>query len=146
MWVGGEASEPSAIEFDHEVRALGLEGRCVRVPSTAEVMEFYAGMDIFALTSREDPFPLVMLEAGACGVPVVCFDQTGGGPEFVAHDAGLIAPYLDLPTFADHLEKLLHDRELRKRFGEAASKRALEFTVETQAPKLLRALERSLRN
>jgi glycosyltransferase involved in cell wall biosynthesis len=146
LWVGGDANDPGAIEFDHDVRACGLEGRCMRVPSTAAVMDYYAAMDIFALTSREDPFPLVMLEAGACGVPVVCFDQTGGGPEFVGHDAGLVAPYLDLSTFVDNLENLLRDGELRKRLGDAASKRALEFTVEKQAPKLLRALERSLRN
>src|SRR5205085_2062404 len=92
LWVGGDLAGRDALEFDHDLQAFGLEDRCMRVPVTGEVLDYYHAMDVVALTSREDPFPLVMLEAGANRVPVVCFADSGGGPEFVDGDAGRIAP------------------------------------------------------
>ena len=56
--------------------------------------------DLFCLPSREDPFPLVMLEAGALGKPMVCFDGAGGAKEFAARGAGIVVPYLDVPAMA----------------------------------------------
>lgn len=68
LWVGGEIQNQESLEFSHDAYVLGLQ-YCHRIPTTAEVFDFYCAIDIFALTSREDPFPLVMLEAGAHGVP-----------------------------------------------------------------------------
>jgi glycosyltransferase involved in cell wall biosynthesis len=105
--------------------------------SVQDPSEVFAAMDIFALTSREDPFPLVMLEAAARELPIVCFAQSGGGPEFVADDAGLIAPYLDADRFADHVLFLAENAELRARLGAAGDRRVREhYSVDVQAPKL----------
>ena len=102
-------------------------------------------MDAFALTSREDPFPLVMLEAGSLGIPVVCFAGSGGAQEFVQDDAGLIAPYLNVSAFADHLIRLNNLPLLRQSLGAAArSKVKANHTAATQAPKLRKLIERCL--
>ena len=145
LWVGGGGTGDESLRFDHDVRSLGLEARCRCVPTTADVMDYYFAMDVFALTSREDPFPLVMLEAGACHLPTVCFAGSGGGPEYVANDAGLIAPYLDVATFAAHLQTLAGSPELRQRLGEAAAKKVqLKHVVEAQGPKMQASIERCL--
>jgi glycosyltransferase involved in cell wall biosynthesis len=146
LWVGGSGSEDqNTLEFDYDLRALGLAGCCCRVPSTADVLPYYWAMDVFAVTSREDPFPLVMLEAGLQGLPVVCFADSGGGTEFVGEDAGLVAPYLDLPAFAAHLMKLQDAPELRQRLGTAAAAKVrTSFSVEVQAPKLMKTIEECL--
>jgi glycosyltransferase involved in cell wall biosynthesis len=65
LWVGGEQQDREGLHFTYDVHALGLQDRCCRVPVTSEVADYYCAMDAFALTSREDHFPLVMLEAGA---------------------------------------------------------------------------------
>jgi glycosyltransferase involved in cell wall biosynthesis len=102
-------------------------------------------MDVLALTSREDPFPLVMLEAGSHGVPTVCFADSGGGPEFVGMDAGLSSPYLDISMFAANLMRLHHEPHLCKRLGAAASAKVRsKYVVEVQAPKLQKVIERCL--
>jgi glycosyltransferase involved in cell wall biosynthesis len=145
LWVGGGTEDKEALEFAHDLRALGLEGRCCRVPATTDVLRYYSAMDVLALTSREDPFPLVMLEAGSHGIPVVCFADSGGGPEFVGEDAGLIAPYLDLAVFAAHLRRLQDAPDLRERLGAAASAKVrTRYSVESQAPKLLKIIEKCL--
>jgi glycosyltransferase involved in cell wall biosynthesis len=145
LWVGGSAKGEEALQFEHDMRVLGLGDRCKWVPNTANVSDYYYGMDVFALTSREDPFPLVMLEAGAAGLPVVCFAGSGGGAEFVGRNAGLIAPYADVEAFARDLLVLQSDANLRNRLGAEAARRVMEaHIVEKQAPLLLKSLERCM--
>lgn len=54
------------------------------LPFDTEITPYINGADVFALTSREDPFPSVVLEALACGVPVVAFEGGGGYVEAIA--------------------------------------------------------------
>jgi len=145
LWVGGEAHGPDVLEFEHDLHALGLDGRCVRVPAVANMLDYYCAMDAFALTSREDPFPLVMLEAGALSLPVVCFAGSGGGPEFVGSGAGLIAPCQDVAAFTNHLLRLHDTPSLRHALGDGASTKVRTcYNLETQAPRLRRTVERCL--
>ncbi|MGE5644761.1 MAG: glycosyltransferase family 4 protein [Acidobacteriota bacterium] len=145
LWVGGKPGDDATLQFEYDLHMFGLEDRCALVPTTSSVLEYYLAMDVFALTSREDPFPLVMLEAAACNLPVVCFDSAGGGPEFVTGGAGLTAPYLDMKTFACQIEKLRLAPELRQQLGSAAAAkvRALH-SVDMQGPKVLDSINRCL--
>ena len=47
------------------------------------------------MTSREDPFPLVNLEAAISGVPIICFEKSGGSPEIIDDSSGFVVPYGD---------------------------------------------------
>lgn len=146
LWVGGgDKHSTEAMQFAYDQKRLGLDGLCQHVASTAEVEDYYCAMDVLALTSREDPFPLVMLEAAMQGIPTVCFASAGGGPEFVADDAGLIVPYLDLDAFAQALARLLVHPAEKASLGYAARDKAQRHhSIATQGPKLLRSIERCL--
>lgn len=145
LWVGGRPGDRDALEFAHDLTALDLRSRVAWVPDTQEVAALYDAMDVLALTSREDPFPLVMLEAGAHGVPLVCFARSGGACEFVAAGAGLAVPYLDVAAFAAVLCRLDADRALRDRLGaQALEVVQVQHSVEAQGPRLLAAMERCL--
>ncbi len=145
LWVGGGAEDKEALEFGYDLRALDLQGCCHRISATSDAYRYYSAMDVLALTSREDPFPLVMLEAGSHGVPTVCFADSGGGPEFVGTDAGLSSPYLDSSMFAANLMRLYDQPHLCKRLGAAAlAKVRSKYVVEVQAPKLQKIIERCL--
>jgi glycosyltransferase involved in cell wall biosynthesis len=145
LWVGGGGADRERLEFDHDVQAFGLQERCRCVASNAEVLDYYCAMDVFALTSREDPFPLVMLEAGALDLPVVCFAGSGGGPEFVADGAGLMVPYLDVAGFSTQLQSLRKSPQIRERLGAEASRAVrTRYSIEVQAPKVLQSIEACL--
>jgi glycosyltransferase involved in cell wall biosynthesis len=142
FWIGGRATDEETMQFVHDVRQLGLQDRCRWVAGSAQYMDYYCAMDAFALTSREDPLALVQLEAGAMGLPMVCFENAGGGPEFVSDGAGLVAPYHDAETFATQLIRLHDDPDLRRRLGTEAARRVRStHTVEHQAPKVLQSIK-----
>ncbi|MCW5554724.1 MAG: glycosyltransferase family 4 protein [Verrucomicrobiae bacterium] len=146
LWVGGgDEGEMESLRFNHDLELLGLRDQCVRVQSTAEVGRYYSAMNVFALTSREDPFPLVMLEAGAHELPLVCFANSGGGPEFARNGTGRVVPYLDLAAFASELATLFGEPSLCQRLGAEAARRVREHhTAESQCPKLLASMKRCL--
>ena len=97
--------------------------------------EYLGCGDIFVLPSREDPFPLVALEAADCGLPIVCFNQAGGMPDFVGKDAGFIVPYEDLETMAQRLGELINHKALRYELGRNAREKLLNhYTTEHTTP------------
>ncbi len=94
--------------------------------------------DVFLLTSREDPFPLVVMEAAQCGLPVICFDQAGGAPEFVSNDAGIVVPYCNVEKMVEASVELLTNDTLRRSLGDNAKKRvAQSYTIGSIAPQIL---------
>lgn len=119
VWVGGPI--PSVDHWDPtvDVPLLGLEGRIDFLDHQPDPKRWMAAFDLFALTSREDTFPLVCLEAGALGVPIVCFD-TSGIPELVrAAGGGAVVDYPDVPALAAALVERIDDSDLRRGEGEA---------------------------
>ena len=137
VWLGAERGSPGYREFMYDLERSSLTERVSVLESTSRPGEVFAGMDVFALTSREDPFPLVMLEAAALRVPMVCFAESGGGPEFAEGGTGLVVPYLDTDAFADRVLSLAADAGPRHAIGGmAAQKVADRFTIDHQAPKL----------
>ena len=79
-WVGG--IDPGLAEWlVAEIDEAKASGSFHMVGYRNDVNAFFSAADAFTLTSREDPFPTVALEALAAGVPVVAFDGSGGIPE-----------------------------------------------------------------
>ena len=100
--------------------------------------------DVFVLPSREDPFPLVALEAADCGLPIICFENAGGTPELVDGDAGYVVPYEDVKTMASKLTHLMDNNELRRQQGARAKEKFhSNFTVERSIPAALAACRKT---
>lgn len=137
IWIGGNTSSIPFKEIEHDVRLMGLEKRVLFVGSQVDLKGFYELMDVFLLTSREDPFPLVCLEAAMTGCPIICFVDGGGMPEFVRDDAGYVVPYADVRAMADKTMHLLKNEKERETFGETGKQRALNcHTIRTIGPQV----------
>ena len=85
--------------------------------------EAYRLADIFVHPTREDCFPLVILEAMSAGLPVVANREGGIPDEVVDGTTGLLSGKGDVADLARCLEKLLTDAHLRRRMGEAGRER-----------------------
>ena len=116
VWVGQCHDENLERWILHDARIGGLEDRIRFIGPRNSVARYYMAADLLALTSREDPCPLVNMEAMESGLPVVAFDGAGGAPE-VLGDAGICVPYLDAGAMADAVRGLLSDAEMRQEMG-----------------------------
>jgi glycosyltransferase involved in cell wall biosynthesis len=138
IWLGGDPKNTMGRNLEFDLGKLNLQGRVHFLGSRPNAIDYIDLFDVFVLTSREDPFPIVMLEAGSLQKPVVCFDQSGGAPDFVESDAGLVAPYLDVDAMAEHVRTLLADAALRTRLGDAgAAKVAAHYDVAHSGKRIL---------
>lgn len=101
-----------------------------QVESPARLM---APGDIFLLTSREDPFPLVCLEAAERGLPTVCFPETGGSTDFAAAGGGVVAQSLSAQAMGACVLPWLADRDACRRAGALARQTVLQRHTMAQA-------------
>ncbi len=100
-WKGGYTSLLDTKRFVFQIEQAGLQDRVVYEEASPEMEKFFNSIDLFLLPSREDPYPLVVLEAADYKKPSICFSGGGGAVEFVADDAGTIVPYLDIRAADD---------------------------------------------
>jgi glycosyltransferase involved in cell wall biosynthesis len=146
VWLGGALEGLVYYQLRHDIKLLGLENNVRFLGARADSLKYLCAFDVFVMTSREDPFPLVCLEAASVGVPIVCFDKAGGTRELVDGDSGYVVPYLDLAAMADKVSALLNSEELRLRCGRhAAQKTRRLYDVEIAAPKILKVIQRFTR-
>ena len=125
VWVGVPAGSLRD-DLLLDIQKAGLSDRVHLIPPTPDVLRYMSGFDVFVLCSREDPYPLVVFEAGLSGVPVVCFADAGGSPELVETDGGFVVPYLDLDIMSNRVLDLLNQPELRKKMGQRLGQKILE--------------------
>ena len=131
---------PLSTELKAKRAALNLD-ELVEMPGAAdqdEVLRWWQQASVGVLCSENEGMPVCLMEAAACGVPVVA-TRVGGIPELVEHGVtGLLAPPGDVAAFADAVETLLADSERHQRMAKAARERASKkFSVVQQVDALM---------
>jgi glycosyltransferase involved in cell wall biosynthesis len=117
IWVGGNKNSQEFKEIDYDINKLGLNEQIIFTGSRSNPQEFISLIDVFLMTSREDPYPLVCLEAALLKKPILCFENSGGMPEFISTDSGYIVPYLRTDLMADKLAYLHANLSVAKLLG-----------------------------
>ncbi len=112
-------------EWEDMLRNLILElelSASVRINRpTQSIFEEYSSSSFLAMTSHYEGFPMVMIEAMACGLPVVTFDYPCGPKDIITDGVdGIIVKDGDLPAFADAMARLMMDNHLLESFSAAA--------------------------
>lgn len=116
-------------------RAEAVLGPRVRfLPPTDDVVPVLRALDVLVNASPAEPFGRTIIEAQACGLPVVAV-RGGGVPEFVDDGrTGLLVPPRDPAAMATALQRVLTDHDLRVRLVASARARVVErLTVQQQA-------------
>jgi len=133
MGEGTERPQLSKLKRDLDlgdtVRFTGFERNIGKVLSS---------LDIFVLPSRMETFPMVLLEAGAVGVPIIA-TNVGGIPEMITDGKeGLLVPPESPRAMAEAIMRLMESPELRFTLGEAFHARiARDFTLDSMCQKTL---------
>jgi len=108
----------------------GLADRVFFLGFQQNPWRFIGRAAVFVLASRYEGFGNVLIEAMACGIPVVT-TAAPFGPEYIVagQDCGLLVPVEDPPALAHAIELVLTDRALRAQLAAGGLRRAEEFDV-----------------
>jgi glycosyltransferase involved in cell wall biosynthesis len=127
---------PEAPALTAAARTSGVEDRVRFLGWREDVARIVSSLDVFVLPSANEGMGRVLVEAMAAGVPVVA-TRVGGIPSIVADgECGLLVEPGDVAGLAGAVGKLLADRPLAVRMGEAGRRRALAYGVESMLEKL----------
>ena len=145
LWLGGDAktlaAQPYYLALQKSLRREGLEEHFVFLPHSAEVGDFYAQLDIFALPSRMEAFPLVVLEALLAQKPVVAMD-VAGVREVIDAETGYLVKDRTPEGLAEGIRYFMDDEDRRRQAGRNGRQRVLEnYEAKVQVKKWRQILE-----
>lgn len=84
-------------------------------------------IDLLFMSSRDDPFPRVNLEAAALSKPIVAFKDSGGSAEFIGSDCGFTVEGFDSDRMSQKILELILNRDLRNDFGKRAAAKVRSY-------------------
>lgn len=126
VWVGVNKNDILFFQLSYDAKKLGIEKYITWLPPTPKAISIINALDIFLICSREDPFPLVMLEAALCEKPIIGFKNTGGAEEFIEDDCGFTSSYLDIPSISQNIINLQKDPLMIVKMGKSAQIKVLK--------------------
>lgn len=140
-WVGGDLSTAYAQQIRSDIAGAGLQARVRLAPEVEDLGPHWSECAVVLHAPREDPAPLVVLEAAARGLPIVSWD-TGGAADLLvrAGHPELVAPAGDVAGLADRVSQLLADPDRRYRIGAALRHAAEPLIAEVQGPRAWAAI------
>lgn len=128
IWIGdGE----DRAKLEAQVRTRAASDKIIFAGFRRDANRLVAAADVFLLTSREDPFPLVCLEAARFAIPTLCVRGTTGITEFLGDDAGYVVDSAEPRKLCAELRKIRENTEERLLRGRRAYDRLLaNYTAE----------------
>tara|TARA_B100001167_G_scaffold105484_1_gene64513 strand:+ start:19323 stop:20477 length:1155 start_codon:yes stop_codon:yes gene_type:complete len=119
IWVGEISAEQETI-MDADIKKCNIAETVELIGSTENPSYYYNQMSLFLLTSREDPFPLVAIEAGKLGKPIIAFDKASGTTEVLSDTCGSVVNYLDVEAMAEQIAFYYKNQSVLKMHGKNA--------------------------
>jgi glycosyltransferase involved in cell wall biosynthesis len=122
VWVGGG---PLRAQVEEATGRLGLTQHMAWLGERSDVAALLPAFDVFAMASRYEGLPCAVLEAMACGVPVVATAVNAVPEVVVPGRTGLLVPPEDARALAGALDHLLHHPDFGRRLATEARREAL---------------------
>jgi glycosyltransferase involved in cell wall biosynthesis len=119
---------PDEAALHEQAQRLGIEASVDFMGRTTDVPGVLMDSSVYALSSRHEGMPVVLVEAMEFGVPCVAYDVSPGVRDTVSHEAdGLLVAPGNIHRFADSLGRLMSDPDLRRDYGARAHESVQRF-------------------
>lgn len=128
--------------IERAVSEAGLDGSVRLMGTTKDVEGELLSHSGLIMTSHCEGFPMVLLEAAACGVPAVSYSCQSGPSEIIEDGrSGFLVGQGDVSAMADRICRLIEDAELRKAMGRRSREISGRFRIESIMQEWLRLFE-----
>ena len=135
IWIGIKKEGELFDQLKYDEKKLGIENEISWISPTNDAVEIINCCDVFLVSSREDPFPLVVLEAALCGKPILGFKNTGGVDEFIDDSCGIKVDYLNVFEMSKQITTL--NSQNIKNLGEKSRDKVLtKYNFEVSIKKI----------
>src|SRR6185369_7788029 len=132
LWIIGEGEQRAALET--KIKRLRLEDSVKLLGFQQNPFKYMAAADLFVLSSLYEGFGNVIVEAMACGVPVVATDCPYGPGEIIEDGKnGILAPPANALALAAAILRVLKDESMREKLSFEGRDRANDFDAQTIA-------------
>jgi len=129
VWVGRFTYEFEC-QYKYELKKLKISDKIIFTGPQVLPQNYFQAYDVFALTSREDPFPLVALEVASMEKPIVFFENAGGIPELFTNDKGGVqVPFGNIEEMASAILYLYDNPEIRIKKGKEAANLVNDYDI-----------------
>jgi glycosyltransferase involved in cell wall biosynthesis len=127
FWIGDFPEEAFATNIKHSKDHHKYHERLIFTGPLPYSSHTLLPFDLFFLSSVEDPYPLVVLEAAYMQVPTICFDGAGGSRELLEGGAGFILPDESHHNATAKILSLLQDKELLMQTGHKVQQKVISI-------------------
>lgn len=132
-WVG----RPGDFDMKQRLHQLGIGADVDLIGEVDDALPHLAQASALLIPSREDPFPLVALEAASCGVPVFCFDSLANGiGTWIGTTAGATVQAFDVDLMARTLADAVRDPQRLAKLGDGARLAVQAFDIASIGPRI----------
>lgn len=115
-------------ELEEKIKRLGLKNSLLLKGAVSNIQERYLESSIYVMTSRYEGLGMVLIEAMACGLPLVSFDCPCGPKDVITDkEDGYICKFGNIEEMAKKICDLIENEEKRKKFGKKARENSLRY-------------------
>lgn len=123
---------PLRQQLQEQIERQGLSDVVYLKGRSGDISREYVSHSVYVMSSRAEGFPLVLMEAASCGLPLVSFDCPSGPSEIIENGKNgfLIDRVGDVQAMAERICQLMENESLRRKLGHQAKVMASRFSIE----------------
>ena len=123
------------LNLENQIKDLSLEKYIEMIPQQQDVKSLYLNSSFYVMSSREEGFGMVTIEAMECGLPIVAFKNVGSLFLVKDKENGLLCDIGDTKQLSINIKSLIDDKSLRERMGKKSKELVEEFYIDNIAQK-----------
>jgi len=130
LYIYGEGDTKYVAELQKQIENKKLTASVILKGATNNIQNKMLSSSLFVMTSDNECFPLVLLEAQACGLPIISFDCPNGPRNIVIKNSGMLISMHDREGFSEAILDTMTNPLKAKEFGKNARLNASNYTVD----------------
>lgn len=140
IWTG-KINSFDKIVIENDIEKMGLNNIVHFTGELDNCEDIYNSFDVFLMTSREDPFPLVCIEVGMLGKPIICFESATGIEEIIkSKGGGFVVKYLDIDEVIEKIVEYKNNHILLEKHSKTSAANFSEFTPNKICPEIFQVI------